>query len=728
MGFVWALPMVPVALPLLRDVRLSRPLRWALGGAWIACALPPPVGGWPRRRRHRAGRDRLHRRRARVAGGRMIWLAASLAMLVVIARGLDRMCETPGESRASKLARMLLWAVAAVVVVEAGLGAVGWLGARTTLVALAAIAAGVVVLARRQPRLQLEIREPLSRADVGLVAALIAAIAPRLWAGLHRTTFLYDTLSYHLHVPVTWMNAGHIGIVPAVFGDPSPAYAPSNLELVFLFLMNPLRSDYLAGVGQVPFAALAVAAIVATAREAGGRRTTALAAALAFVLIPEVWGQVPTAMTDLGLAACLLSSLPFALRLWRARMPGRADLLVFAVAIGLAVGSKYAGVALALPFVAIGVIALVRRRRSTDAPPPARARVRGRAGDRRLLVRPEPSGRRQSVLSRRPAGTAAPLAVRRRRDAGVGVPPARAAISARSVRCCSGRASASSAPRRSRSRASGAASRRALALALLATFWFVIPYQESRFLFAAFGAAAIALARAADRPPAVVGWCGLAIAIGGSLLQWPTRERLLVPVVGAAAALVCALWRRLPIRIGAFGRRVTVTIGLVALLARIGCGRGTLRPARSARTPWATTIWPPPGRGSAPTSAYDHVAYTGNNLAFPLAGQHLANRVAYVNVAGAPADRLHDFGPPGDGTAEPAPYRRGANAATWLANLRATDTHVLFVAALDPIVRRTIAADADGFPVERAWADARPDVFRLRYASGAARVYAVELP
>ena len=47
MGFVWALPMVPVALPLLRDVRLSRPLRWALGGAWIACALPPPVAGWP---------------------------------------------------------------------------------------------------------------------------------------------------------------------------------------------------------------------------------------------------------------------------------------------------------------------------------------------------------------------------------------------------------------------------------------------------------------------------------------------------------------------------------------------------------------------------------------------------------------------------------------------------------------------------------------------------------
>jgi hypothetical protein len=50
---------------------------------------------------------------------------------------------------------------------------------------------------------------------------------------------------------------------------------------------------------------------------------------------------------------------------------------------------------------------------------------------------------------------------------------------------------------------------------------------------------------------------------------------------------------------------------------------------------------------------------------------------------------------------------------------------VLFVSALYPIVRRTIAADGDGFPVERAWADAHPAIFQLRYASAAARVYAV---
>ena len=53
---------------------------------------------------------------------------------------------------------------------------------------------------------------------------------------------------------------------------------------------------------------------------------------------------------------------------------------------------------------------------------------------------------------------------------------------------------------------------------------------------------------------------------------------------------------------------------------------------------------------------------------------------------------------------------------------------MVFVAALYPIVRQTIAADADGFPVERAWADARPERFQLRYASPAARIYALVHP
>jgi hypothetical protein len=127
------------------------------------------------------------------------------------------------------------------------------------------------------------------------------------------------------------------------------------------------------------------------------------------------------------------------------------------------------------------------------------------------------------------------------------------------------------------------------------------------------------------------------------------------------------------------------------------------------------------------------VAYTGTNLAFPLWGPDLSNRVAYVNVAGGAGDRLHDFGrrlPPGsrETTAEPAPYREGPSFDVWLRNLRAAGARTLFVAALEPMAARTIAADADQFPIERAWADAHPEVFQLRYASDAARVYQIGAP
>ena len=366
--------------------------------------------------------------------------------------------------------------------------------------------------------------------------------------------------------------------------------------------MSPLRSDYLAGVGQVPFAALAVAAIVATAREAGGRRTTALAAALAFVLIPEVWSQVPTAMTDLGLAACLLSSLPFALRLWRARMPGRADLLVFAVAIGLAVGSKYAGVALALPFVAIGVDRAGPSLAVHRPAPPARARVVAVLATggfwyvRNLLVTGNPfypvappglplpslygGAEMRAWEYHLPVGDLGALGSMLL-AAGIGFAGAAAIAIARQWRSVEA----------------------ALALALLATFWFVIPYQESRFLFAAFGVAAIAIAPRRRQA-----------ARHGRLVRAGHRDRRVAAAVADARAPAGAGRRRgggararrsggaCAIRIGVFGRRVTVTargssgcsLGLVA-------GRSVM-PGVFRRTPWATTIWPPPGRGSAPTS------------------------------------------------------------------------------------------------------------------------------
>ena len=183
----------------------------------------------------------------------MILLAASLTLLAWTAARLGAATSTPGDARVTTALRAALWAFATLVAVETVLGAAGCLQPRTTLAALAGVAAAVEITARRrQWRSPVSSRSPTrpwSTVEAALAAALLAALALRLEAGLDRRSFLYDTLSFHMFAPATWIRTGRLAIVPAVFGDPAPAYNPSNVELWFAFLMAPLRSDYLASAG-----------------------------------------------------------------------------------------------------------------------------------------------------------------------------------------------------------------------------------------------------------------------------------------------------------------------------------------------------------------------------------------------------------------------------------------------------------------------------------------------
>ena len=648
----------------------------------------------------------------------MILLGVSLGLLLAAGRGLARFTAAGDESRATRAVRVAVWAFALLVAVEAALGAAGHLDARATLLALTVIAAALAVAGRGLPRAAEAPRAPLTPLDVAYLFALAAAVLLRAWAGIHKTTFLYDTLSYHLHVPATFIADRRLEIVPAVFGDPSSAYAPSNLELWFAFLLAPLRSDYLAGSGQLPFALLAALAIVATVRESGGQRTAALAAALGFLLIPEIWQQARTAMTDLGLAALLLATLPFA---WRARRrPSPGELATATAALGLAIGTKYAGLPLALPFAAALFVLAARgrpRARKLLALPALVVATGGFWYLRNAVVTGNPlypvSGFSLPGLYDRAAMRAwiyhlpvAQVGALGEMLAAGGVvfvlltaivlvwhrPPAEVGLLAATV----------------------------------GIFWLVVPYQESRFLFVAFGVAAVAIGRAAGRPEVPLDWRFALLLLAG-LVEYPTRERwLLVPagLLGAALAWVSG---RLPA--GARRRVAPAGLGLAGLAAALALAVG-LRSYRGRDPGYAVgggldDAW----RWFRENVRGARVAYTGTNLAFPLTGRDLANRVSYVNVAGAPGDRLHDFGRRMAGvrteTAEPAPYRQGGSFESWLRNLRAARAEVLFVAALDEVVARNVAADADGFPVERAWADAHPALFHLRYASADARVYGI---
>jgi hypothetical protein len=654
----------------------------------------------------------------------VIVLLVSLIALVVIGRRVGRVAADAGESRATTATRGTLAAFALLVVVEAGLGAAGLLTASATAIALAVLAGAAFAL--RGPRSETGGHGPLTSVEAMLLIALLGGFALRFQAGVNKTSFLYDALSYHLHAPVTWMHEGRLSIVPAVFGDPAPAYTPGNMELWFLFLLSPLRSDYLAGVGQLPAAALAAVAIVAAVREQGGSRAGALGAALAFLLVPEIWNQIPTAMVDLGLAALLLASVPFVLR---------GELPTCAAALGLAIGTKYVGLVLALPFAvwALGAQLTVHSR--------ARAGRSWRQALASLVILVGTAGfwyLRNAAITGNPLYPGA--------FPGLGLPALYSASAMRAwdyhiplgdismlfamfVDASFGFAAAGVVGL-VRAWRGGARALAVTAIALVVLFWCVVPYQESRFLFAVYGLAAIAVGLGVDRAPAGLarrlGWGTLVVAIVGPLLGAPTHARLLLIPVAALGACLPPLWARAPLRL----RR----LGLAGLVVAAAIGVAIGFPGYLGRDPGYTV-------GADLAHAWSwfranvrdrRVAYTGNNLAFPLAGERLGNRVVYVNVAGGPGDRLHDFarragaGPGPD--AEPALYRDGASFEVWWRNLEAAGAEVLFAAALEPIVLRNVDADADGFPIERAWADAHPDRFTLRFASPAARVYTIAAP
>ena len=637
----------------------------------------------------------------------MIALALTLAALLGIGLRFSVHGASLDASRATTAVRGAVWAFSALIVVEASLGFLGFLTARNVCLALVGLAA---ISCWKIPRRESQARGPLSRVELALTCAIAGAFFLLLWTGLHQNDFPYDSLSYHLHAPVTWMHAHRLTIVPAVFGDPAPAYAPSNVELCFLSLMAPLRSEYLVGCGQIALGALAVASIVAAVREAGGHRTAALAAGLAFLLIPEVWEQAPTAMSDVGLAAFLLASVPFA---------RRAEVLTGSAALGLAIGLKYVGLVLALPFLAFLAFRAFAAARSNRRAMGGTGWVLLSAG----VVISATGGfwyLRNLVVTGNPLYPGA--------FPGLGLPALYGAAAMRSqvpvahlgdlllLLASSGLGFAPalivSLVRRRRD------AEAVMAMALTALFWIAIPYKNSRFLFPVFGMAAIVIGRAATDPPAILGWVPLCGALAGGVIQGKAAQWLGLP---AAASLgwfggdvIRRASRKTVAAVGAAG-----AVGLLVALV-VGFAHSLVRDPPYGVAEWS---W---FRAHVRDT---QVAYTGANLAFPLAGERLGNEVSYVNVAGQPEDRLHDFarrlGTGLGSDPQPTLYRSGATFDVWRRNLRVSGATVLFIDQLHPIVRRNITADADGFPIERSWADAHPQLFSLEYASSTARIYAI---
>jgi hypothetical protein len=308
----------------------------------------------------------------------------------------------------------------------------------------------------------------------------------------------------------------------------------------------------------------------------------------------------------------------------------------------------------------------------------------------------------------------------------------------------------------------------ALVVTEIAIVWILIPYrtQEYRFLLPALGLATVPLACLLERGRWLRG-----VAVGLLALHLLTPQTWPVTPLGASVPWgwsrqmrsapqgILALFDA-PAREsdsgalmgGRFYQAALLTLGIASLATALawsrairhrGAGRWTLAGISTAVLVGlpAFAIWeavgprvafpsfPPYLRGWIHLDAFAgpagaRIAYAGTNRAYYLMGRGLRNDVMYVNIDAHRDWLLHDYhraaiarGEPNWPDPRPGWDRLHPDYDAWLANLIAARVDFLFITRADPIDGRFNIADRENFPIERVWADAHPESFRLLYGA-----------
>lgn len=294
--------------------------------------------------------------------------------------------------------------------------------------------------------------------------------------------------------------------------------------------------------------------------------------------------------------------------------------------------------------------------------------------------------------------------------------------------------------------------------------WFLIPYRtQQRFMLQMVGLAAVPLARLFDRSPWIrragalllfvhlttpqtwpigqttspIFWNGLRILsprfpiilpttlpLFRSLFFSPDGRTLLVfqLVLGVGCCLAACAWLR------GFvwwtGPRWALAVAMTGAMV---VGTAVVIREGVEKDEWTFPRYPGYERGwreldarCGPSGA--RIAYAGTNLPYYLMGARLRNDVRYINVDEHPGWLLHDYhraarerGEPAWDTPRPGWHRLHADYEAWLANLRAAQIQLLVVTRANPADGWFNIHDQEGFPIERTWAEAHPEVFQPLY-------------
>jgi hypothetical protein len=308
-----------------------------------------------------------------------------------------------------------------------------------------------------------------------------------------------------------------------------------------------------------------------------------------------------------------------------------------------------------------------------------------------------------------------------------------------------------------------------LAILNIALFWICIPYRtQQRFMLQTLGLGVAPLARLLDRGRILSLLAGLLLALHVMTPQpWPIAsdearipwdlcstipnavgaplpilarlERVLrssaapaafsslawLLAAGGCAGLAVWGWSGAGARSRrAFRNKAISAVGLVGML--ILCAIDTGAPGADSRLLFYPAFrdfypgWLNLEARSGPSGS--RVAYAGTNIPYYLFGSGLRNEVRYINVERHRDWLLHDYhqaaisrGEPTWPNSRPGWDRLHPDFEAWLSNLEAERIQLLVVTRVNPAEGPHNVADADGFPLERRWADSHPELFEPLY-------------
>lgn len=171
----------------------------------------------------------------------------------------------------------------------------------------------------------------------------------------------WDVMSYHLYIPVRWLQAGEIIHVPTFYGDEAAAFAPGNAAALYAWIVALLNNDTLITIFSVIFLLFSGLVVALIARKYSGCHYMAFLIATIAISAPAMFFKAFSGYTDLLAQSLLLAGVWWLLE-YLDNPAQRNTVIYTSLCLGLSIGTKTVMLPLALPVILFLLIIGVYRR------------------------------------------------------------------------------------------------------------------------------------------------------------------------------------------------------------------------------------------------------------------------------------------------------------------------------------------------------------------------------